>query len=326
MSVVLTEAPKKDNTCFICGNPAAFKVLHRGLVVEGEPYDIEYCEACALARTYPFLDAGKLKEIYSSAVYREDDSTRFFSPIEKVIKVIRVWRCKDVEALSKKGAILDVGCGRGDFPALMAERGWRATGIELDKRVETRGKGVNGLTLKSGSLDDITFPDASFDAVTFWHVFEHLKNPGWAVGECRRILKDGGLLVIAVPNAGSLQASLTGRHWFHLDPPFHLYHYSLKSLETILIKNGFEVVKVKHFSFEYNPYGYIQSIFNALGFRNNLLYDFLRSRTDKKASTYLSLAITGLLMPVVLPLSLILSVAEAALGKGGTIEVYAKKK
>lgn len=323
MSVTTRSKKKKTNAaaCFICGR--TFEAGYEGIKAEGGSYGIRFCRSCGLGKTDPFLDEKDFKKIYSTT-YREEDSTRFFSPLEKVIRLLRVQRCRSVERFAKKGRILDVGCGRGDFLLLMKERGWEPTGLELDERIESHGKKI-GVDLRAGSLETVRFPDSYFEAVTFWHVFEHLRDPEWALGECRRILKPGGLLVVSVPNIGSFQARLSGRHWFHLDPPFHLYHYSLANLKKLLEKASFKTLKVKHFSLEYNPYGYIQSIFNSFGFRPNLFYDFLRSKLTKKDS-YAALALTFILLPVVLPLSIGFSVAEAALRSGGTIDLYAVKE
>lgn len=310
--------------CFICGNPGGFIPRYRGLIVDGRSYDIAFCPSCGLGRTDPFLDEQTLKAIYSSTNYREDDSARFFTPIEKVIGLFKVQRRKRVEELSRKGAILDIGCARADFLALMASKGWDVTGTELDERTEERGRKL-GMDLRAGTLEEIRFPDRRFDAVTLWHVFEHMKDPAWAVGEIRRILKPGGLLVIAVPNIGSWQARLAARHWFHLDPPYHLYHFSAKNLKRLLENSGFEIVRERHFSLEFNPYGYVQSIYNLMGLRRNQLYDFLRSKA-RGPGDYLGVAISFLALPFVLPISLALSAAEAAAGAGGTVEVYARRK
>lgn len=324
----ITEKEKAKGSCFLCGETDSFETGFKGIKVDGGSYDILFCRTCKLGKTDPFLDEKRLKEIYSSAVYREDDSTRFFFPIEKIIGFFRTGRCRRVERYSGKGSILDVGCGRGDFLALMAARGWVSTGLELDKRVLNQGRKVKGLDLRFGGLEDVKFPETHFNAITFWHVFEHLRDPLWALKECNRILKPGGLLVVAVPNAGSLQARLSGRHWFHLDPPYHMYHYSLGNLGRLLEKSGFEVVSVKHLSLEFNPYGYLQSFLNLCGFRPNLFYDFLRSRVSqiKRTNLYANLALMLLLMPIALPASVLLSLVEALFRSGGTIEAYAIKK
>ncbi len=327
-SVSSTETKKAKELCFLCGEADSYQTGITGIKVDGRSYDILFCKKCKIGRTDPFLDEKKIKGIYSSAVYRDDDSTRFFSPVEKILTLFRTGRRKRVERYSSAGRILDIGCGRADFLALMAARGWLATGLELDKRVLNQGKGSKGIDLRIGGLEDVKFPEAHFNVITFWHVFEHLRNPLWALKECSRILKQGGLLVVAVPNARSFQARIAGGRWFHLDPPYHLYHYSDDNLRRLLENAGFDVVSVNHLSFEFNPYGCLQSFFNLCGFRPNLFYDFMRSRVSgvKRLNLYASLGIMFLLMPVALPASLIFSLIEAAMRSGGTIEAYAIKK
>ncbi|HAO93375.1 MAG: hypothetical protein A2X93_08210 [Deltaproteobacteria bacterium GWC2_56_8] len=315
----------RESACFICKREGEFKHGYDGLEFEGASYNIRFCPSCGLGKTFPFLSPERLKKIYSST-YREDDSTRFPGPLEAVINIVRTGRCRRVEALAKKGRVLDIGCGRADFLLLMKGRGWEAHGLELDERIKERGGKARGVELKYGGLEENRFPDAFFDAVTLWHVFEHLSDPAWALGECKRILKPGGTLVIAVPNVKSLQARMTGKHWFHFDPPFHLYHYSALNLSRLLEASSFKVEKVRHFSFEYNPFGFLQSIFNRMGFRANLFYDFLRSRHRGTAEDYFCIAVMFIMMPVILPLSILLSIAEALLRQGGTIEVYARKQ
>lgn len=320
---LVRKAEKKQDICFICGQKFT-RGGSGGIRFEGREFEVFTCSGCGLGRTTPFIDDRALRSMYSST-YREEDATRFPSTLEKVIRIVREGRRRSVERYAPaRGRVLDIGCGRGDFLQMMADRGWEAFGLELDKRVGAKSK--KGLDLRCGSLSDVKFPDAHFDAVTFWHVFEHVKDPEWTLGECARVLKPGGLLVLAVPNTQSLQARVGGMGWFHLDPPFHLYHYSAANMKRLLEKNGFDVVKVRHFSFEYNPYGFIQSVYNRAGFRTNLLYDFLRSRAPKGLGPKASLALTFLTLPVVGAAALGLSVAEAAFGAGGTIEVYARKR
>lgn len=323
-----SEEPIPEKDCFLCGAGDTFINGFSGIKAAGRSFDIRFCKSCGLGVTVPFLSDEELKGLYSSIHYRAEDATRFISPLEKLVKRVRLGRCRNVERFSvKKGRILDIGCGRGDFLALMAERGWTGTGLEVDERVEGLAA-RSGLDLRAGQLGDVSLEESEFDALTFWHVFEHIKRPRAALAEARRVLKPGGLLVVAVPNIESLQARLTGRHWFHIDPPYHMYHYSTENLERLIEDSGFDVLDVRHFSFEYNPFGYLQSILNALGFRQNLLYDFLQTKSlpANGGGAYLSLAIMFALMPFLLPVSLIMSVAESVVKRGGTIEVYARNR
>lgn len=320
-------APNAANRCFLCGAEDAFETRYMDIASSGHKSDIQFCKACGLGRTRPFPTPEELNRLYSSTAYREDDARRFFWPFEKLIAITRGRRGRSMDRFmgNRKGLILDVGCGRGDFLAMMAERGWKTIGLELDQRIAARGKRLS-LDLRYGSLVTSKFPDDHFDAITLWHVFEHLRAPDETLKEAFRVLKQNGLLLIAVPNAASLQARSTGRHWLHLDPPFHLYHYSPSNLGALLKRHCFEVRKTAHFSFEQNPFGWIQSIYNLIGMPRNFLYDLLRSKKRRDLQAYFYLFLTAVAMTIVLPASILLSVVEAALRMGGTIEVYAVKK
>jgi hypothetical protein len=143
------------------------------------------------------------------------------------------------------------------------------------------------------------------------------------------LTKPGGLVAVAVPNYESLQARFFGRHWFHLDVPRHYFHFGPTALEPLLARHRFRIVQMDHFCFEQNPYGWLQSFYNLLGFDNNFLYSLLKTRSARSIrirehpiQAFLTLA----LLPFLLPLSLALTLVEAALQKGGTIEVYALKE
>ena len=136
------------------------------------------------------------------------------------------------------------------------------------------------------------------------------------------------MLAVALPNFESLQARFFGRHWFHLDIPRHYTHFGTTSLRTLLERQRFRIVRLDHVSWEQSPYGWLQSFYNALGIRHNLLYELLKSRSarTKTAGEYplQTLAVIALL-PVLVPLSFALTIVEATLRRGGTIEVYAVK-
>lgn len=87
-------------------------------------------------------------------------------------------------------------------------------------------------------------------------------------------------------------------------------------MKKFLEAGSLKVVKTRHFSFEYNPYGFLQSIFNRMGFKTNLFYDFLRSRHRGTAEDYFCIAVMFIMMPLMLPASMLLSMAEALFRQG----------
>lgn len=131
------------------------------------------------------------------------------------------------------GALLDFGTARGDFPALMQGRGWEVAGVEPFDA----GNPWN-LDIRA---DLSTFPDASFDVITAWAVFEHLHDPMAAFRQCHRLLKPGGRLVIQVPNVNSIH-----RLALQEDVPRHLYFFGRRTLKQYGVWAGLELSRFVH--------------------------------------------------------------------------------
>jgi len=111
-----------------------------------------------------------------------------------------------------------------------------------------------------------------FDCITLWHSLEHVRDPSAILRDCKKILKPGGVLLIAVPDAGGLEARTFGARWFHLDVPRHLFHFTRKSLASVLRAAGFAGLRSWHQEFEYDLLGWSQSALNAMGFPPNLFF------------------------------------------------------
>jgi len=97
----------------------------------------------------------------------------------------------------------------------------------------------------------------------------------------------------------------------------------------LLEKKSFKVELTRHFKFEYNPFGWLQTLYNVTGIRENLIYDLLKSselrKKDYGTIPMMDYLKTFILIPLYLPLSFLLSIIEAIIKKGGTIEVYSVK-
>jgi SAM-dependent methyltransferase len=101
----------------------------------------------------------------------------------------------------REARILDCGCGAGHYLPALAERGARAYGVEfLDTKVEAaRSLGLGGKVVRA-DLEDLPFASASFDAVMFNEVLEHVPDDGRALAEAHRVLVPGGDLCVFSPN------------------------------------------------------------------------------------------------------------------------------
>jgi 2-polyprenyl-3-methyl-5-hydroxy-6-metoxy-1,4-benzoquinol methylase len=132
----------------------------------------------------------------------------------------------------------------------MREEGWRVFGTEYDGASAIAARETYGLDVRTGNLEEAGFPPGGFDVITMSHVLEHLPDPVDALERCRRLLRSGGLIVAAVPNLSSLQASIGKGCWFHLDPPHHLFHFTEEGLRALLVQARFRVREVRRFDLE----------------------------------------------------------------------------
>jgi len=163
----------------------------------------------------------------------------------------------------KPGKLLEVGCGNGQMLRRMKDEGWDVTGIEIDAQAGIFAQlAVGAASVYIGSLEEAALPDDSFNAITMNHVVEHLHDPIGVLGECYRILKPGGRLVLVTPNTQSLGHARFNRNWVGLDPPRHLYLYSPSSLSTLAQQAGFGEVNI--WTTPANAYGFSLQSFNIL--------------------------------------------------------------
>jgi 2-polyprenyl-3-methyl-5-hydroxy-6-metoxy-1,4-benzoquinol methylase len=313
--------------CIFCNGPASTKLIScQGK--EGKTYSVYFCEKCAVGFTVPVPSPAELTGLYTSESYRVESGVRFTKLLERLIYLFRLGRKRRIEQYAKKGRILDIGCGRGLFLSLMKRGGWEVAGTEFNEETASYASRAYDLEVKGGDATEWGFPDESFDVITIHHVLEHTRNPEETLAACRRLLKKGGLLVVAVPNLSSLQAAVGKGVWFHLDIPYHLYHFSEAGLTELLEKSSFSVRKIKRFDIEQGPFGWIQTLLNRSGIRKNLFYNLLKDPVLRKRelseATTTEIVFTFILLPVYVPLSFVLSLFESFLLKrGGTVEVYA---
>jgi 2-polyprenyl-3-methyl-5-hydroxy-6-metoxy-1,4-benzoquinol methylase len=129
--------------------------------------------------------------------------------------------------------VLDVGCGGGYFLRVARLLGADVEGIEPSPHgVEQARK--SGLQVFNGTVQDYEQSAGAnrFDVITANHVVEHMPNPVEALVAMRNLLKPGGYIWIAVPNAGyPLAVKLRGR-WHSSDLPYHLMQFTAHSLAT----------------------------------------------------------------------------------------------
>jgi 2-polyprenyl-3-methyl-5-hydroxy-6-metoxy-1,4-benzoquinol methylase len=144
---------------------------------------------------------------------------------------------RDLAAPSKPSRLLDVGSGNGEFLVQMRELGWSVAGHDVDPKAAALVRSF-GIEVAEGALRPDSFSEP-FDAITLHHVLEHVHDPLELLLACRALLKPGGRLWLATPNAQSFAGRRFGRYWPGLDSPRHLVIWSAPALDGILARAGF---------------------------------------------------------------------------------------
>ncbi len=252
--------------------------------VSKENFVIWQCADCSLRFTQDVPDEASIGPYYKSPDYISHTNTdKGF--INKAYQKVRTYTLGQKALLIKrstgkeKGTLLDIGCGTGAFLYFMKEKGWEIKGIEPDYEARKKAEELYNIIVDEPfSLNDLR--PQSFDAITLWHVLEHVHDLHEYVKKLKDLLSNDGKLFIAVPNYQSLDASLYRLQWAAYDVPRHLYHFSPKAVETLMHKNGLKVIRKEPMWFDsfyisllsskykYGKPNYIGSLIN--GMRSNV--------------------------------------------------------
>ncbi len=139
---------------------------------------------------------------------------------------------------SRKGKLLDIGCGSGRYLNLMKGLGWNVFGVEPDAKASKVAMDRFRIQVLNSTMEEANLPENFYDAVTMNHVIEHVYDPNELLQECLRVLKPGGRLIVITPNVGSQGHKVFQESWLHLDPPRHFQLFSLETLKNSVERAG----------------------------------------------------------------------------------------
>ena len=222
--------------------------------VSGEEFQLVFDEVLEMYKTEPQPSLEKLPSYYQSEDYISHTDTKR-NLFEKIYHWVRTYMLSkkmalvDIHTKSDGKKILDIGCGTGDFLAMAQKYNWTIAGVEPD--AEAREIAAEKTASEIHTNDWLSeIPDHSFDAITMWHVLEHVPNLVEQIATLKRIVKPNGSIFIAVPNYKSHDASHYKEFWAAFDVPRHLWHFSQKSIKEIFLREHMKVVKVLSMKFD----------------------------------------------------------------------------
>lgn len=256
---ILYSVTKKCDTkfeavsCLICGSKRSetiFKTSDRFDIEAGEIFTITRCSACDFIYLNPRPTVAAIGSFYRSAGYQPFlSSQQKTSLLDKGYRLLRkstvVAKRRKIERLKTGGRLLDIGCGTGEFLHEMQSNSWEVSGIEKDPQAATFARETFDMQISTDDLAENKYLEKSYDVVTLWHVLEHLYEPTETLAIISGILKDDGLILVAVPNVASFDAEFYSENWVALDAPRHLYHFTPGSMEALTDKADLRILKAR---------------------------------------------------------------------------------
>ena len=140
---------------------------------------------------------------------------------------------------------LDYGCGTGEFVSYLDSKGIKAEGYEPTQSAFEKASNKNIKIYNS--LSSIT---KTYDVITMFHVLEHVDDYMETIKELKERLNPNGILVIAVPNYKSYDATFYKEKWAGWDVPRHLWHFSRKDISNIANESYLELIQIKAMPFD----------------------------------------------------------------------------
>lgn len=141
--------------------------------------------------------------------------------------------------------VLDVGSSFGMFLKVLASHGYGATGVDTSESA-VKACRQEGLDAHHGLLEDMNYPDGSFDVITLYEVIEHLSSPRPLLDECFRVLKYGGMMFISTGNTDSWTVKFLKGKWDYFSMTDggqgHISFYNPESISRVAGASGFRLI------------------------------------------------------------------------------------
>lgn len=149
----------------------------------------------------------------------------------------------------QNGMLLDVGSSYGLYCKWMKELGWKALGVESNKKSADFGCKEFGLKIINDTFENANINE-KFDVVALRMVLEHLPSPSKALEKAYELLKENGELIIIMPDFMGIEFRLFKEYCYGLQVPNHLNHFSSLTIRKYCEKYGFKVEKIIHHKFD----------------------------------------------------------------------------
>ncbi|MBU1136276.1 MAG: class I SAM-dependent methyltransferase [Nanoarchaeota archaeon] len=268
--------------CTVCKSNGVKLICksHPGYI-EGTKFDIFQCNKCdthfiplkkIYEKIYEKIYSNKKMPSYrryykySKEIKKQKNPLRFLSDTESsyfpVYNFLKDKSCLD---------ILEIGCGYGYLTYALNFSGHKATGVDVSKNAIKSALKNFGDFYKNSDINSFKRKNSKkFDLIIATELIEHLHNPTKFIGDCLKLLKKNGKIIITTPNKDYMRKK---SFWQTDLPPVHVFWLSHESFKKLSKKHN---LKLEFFDFKnYFPNNW-----------NNLI-NFFISRNEKIISPVL---------------------------------------
>lgn len=304
--------------------PACHEDRWTEVAPEDPSYTLHRCSRCGSYRIHPDKVAPALlyRDYYGGA-----DAKRLTGIFDSIWRSRRQQKAAQILRGVPAGArVLDVGCERGELLNVLKGVGCRVAGTQLSQGAADYAREHFGIDVFVGELQDAPFEAGSFDVILMINVLEHLPDPESYLRRVAELLEPGGMFWVEVPNTGSFTARLSGKRWLHHDPPHHYWGFTIPGLRTMLGRNGFDIERIHHVSWEHGPFGCLQSWLNFLPGPRNVVFDIVREGLSRQPGRLALQLVHGLLGALLLPLAVVTATVESLSGNGQVILLRLRRR
>jgi SAM-dependent methyltransferase len=241
--------------CLVCKKTNFETVVNsKDFCVSHEDFKVVRCTNCGFGFTENAPDVSKIGEYYEHTDYVSHTDTKeglFFNIYHKVRSFMLGQKRTYINKHTAVNNILDIGAGTGYFVNHMQSHGTAVTGFEPDNDARAQAKKNFGIELEP-SLEGILGRNEVFDAISMWHVLEHVHDLKEYFGHFQQLIKTRGVLAIAVPNYSSFDGRFYKKFWAAYDLPKHLWHFSPDSIKLLAQSNGFD--HLQSYAMPFDPF------------------------------------------------------------------------
>ena len=302
---------QSNESCFICQGEN-LKIIGP---TQGGYYD--RCLVCGfeIRRSNKNRNTQEDFEASQKTCYSDMDllETPTFSSIQHLVARKRM---NLVSKFIRKGKLLEIGPGGGEFMTIASKFGLETLGIEHSPVASKRLNEDIGLNVECGLFEDFNF-DEEFDVIVNMHVIEHVADPVLHLKKVKAALKKDGVLFLGTPNLDSWSRVFAGRKWQGYTPA-HQHLFTKESMKKLLAPD-WDIISFKNIeAWENWPWTIISMLREVEGERPLSQ----AGQVSKRLSPSLLNAIGYVVRPISWPLRII----QSAVGGGFELIAIAKLK